>query len=392
MGKILIYQAGGGGLTSEDVTQVKAHVLEGETALTSDSDDEVVTGTMTVNSLLSFSVAAYSGRRVLAKWQNPKAAIGKPYSGVYIRYGTSGYPGKAGGTQIYKGAGNNTSSEGQSQVYLDLPNLNTTYYLSCIPYVTCSAGEMTGEARNATVKTSAQINLTIKGTQNYTIPTGYSKADIFAVGGGGGGGDSSYSSGYSGGGGGGGYTKTVKNIAVSSGQVLNVIVGAGGPHGDKGKTGNPSTVMRNNITLISAAGGNCVGFGSMDGGDGGSGGGQGAALRVEAVNGSAGASDGADGSKMFDGKGQGTTTRAFGESSGTLYAGGGGGGAAGRGGGSVGGPGGAGGGGAGGGTYETGLAGAANTGGGGGGGGYTRNSTSYAGGNGGSGIVLIRLY
>lgn len=49
-------------------------------------------------------------------------------------------------------------------------------------------------------------------------------------------------------------------------------------------------------------------------------------------------------------------------------------------------------GGAGGGQYAMGIAGSANTGGGGGGGGYTRNDTSYAGGNGGSGIVLIRLY
>ena len=392
MGKILIYQTGGGGLTSEVVTQVKAHVLKGETALTSDSDDNVVVGTMTVNSLLSFDCAAFSGRRILAKWQNPRAAVGKPYSGVYIRYSTSGYPGKTGGTQIYKGAGNNTSSAGWSQTYLDFPNLNTTYYLSCIPYVTCSAGELIGEPINATVRTDAKINQTIKGTQNYTIPTGYNKMDLFAVGGGGGGGDSSNGYGYSGGGGGGGYTRTVKNIAVTPGQILNIIVGAGGSHGSKGKTGGSSIVTRNNTTLISAEGGKCVGYGNMDGGDGGSGGGNGAALRVEAVNGGAGASDGADSASSLGGKGQGTTTRAFGELEGTLHAGGGGGGAAGRGGGSVGGAGGAGGGGAGGGQYAMGIAGSANTGGGGGGGGYTRNDTSYAGGNGGSGIVLIRLY
>ena len=47
---------------------------------------------MTVNSLLSFSVAAYSGRRVLLKWQNPYAAAGKPYSGVIIKASRGGYP------------------------------------------------------------------------------------------------------------------------------------------------------------------------------------------------------------------------------------------------------------------------------------------------------------
>ena len=105
---------GAGGTGSDECTAILAHVLAGETAVTSDSGDEAKPGTMTVNSLLSFSVAAYSGRRILAKWQNPRAAVGKPYSGVYIRYSTSGYPGKTGGTQIYRGAGTNTSSAGWS--------------------------------------------------------------------------------------------------------------------------------------------------------------------------------------------------------------------------------------------------------------------------------------
>ena len=111
------------------------HVLAGETFYTNNYKTKL-TGTMTVNSLLSFSVAAYSGRRVLAKWQNPNQAAGKPFSGVIIRYSTSGYPGTTGGTQIYKGAGNNTTAGAWSQTYLDMPALNTTYYFSCYPYVT----------------------------------------------------------------------------------------------------------------------------------------------------------------------------------------------------------------------------------------------------------------
>ena len=85
MGEILMTGGSGGGTGSDECTATLDHVLAGETAVTSDSNDEPGTGRMTVNSLLSFSVAAYSGRRVLLKWQNPYAAAGKPYSGVIIK-------------------------------------------------------------------------------------------------------------------------------------------------------------------------------------------------------------------------------------------------------------------------------------------------------------------
>ena len=49
--------------------------------------------------------------------------------------------------------------------------------------------------------------------------------DLFAVGGGAGGNANGC------GGGGGGYTKTVKNIAISSGQAITYIIGAGGAGG-----------------------------------------------------------------------------------------------------------------------------------------------------------------
>ncbi|MCC8024722.1 MAG: hypothetical protein LIP16_05385 [Clostridium sp.] len=387
MSDILI-PASSGGVKSDDVTTILAHVLAGETALTSDSGDEPGVGTMTVNSLLSFSCAAYSGRRVLAKWQNPKAAKGKPYSGVYIRCSASGYPGKTGGTQVYKGAGNNTVSEGQSQAYLDLPAVNTTYYLSIYPYVTCSAGEMTGDAINASVKTGAQLNLTFKATQNYTVPQGYAKADVFCVGGGGGGGPllvNSDGSGSANGGGGGGYTKTGKNLDVKAGQTISIIVGAGG---GEAKSGGASSALS-----ISAKGGN-PGGGSY-GGAGGSGGGAGGWTSKRASSddsaGGNGGSNGGDGKSndptVSGGAGQGTTTRAFGESSGTAYSGGGGGG----GGRLAPGTGGVSGGGNGSKSYD-GSDGAANTGGGGGGGAFNSNYYGYGGHSGGSGIVLIRLY
>ena len=416
MGKMIIVV--GGGISLEDVTATQsdlikgktaylqgqddplpgtleltgnaqaAHVLAGETFYATDPKDKQ-TGTMTVNSLLSFSCAPYSGRRVLVKWQNPKTASGKPYSGVYIRYSTSGNPGKTGGTQIYKGAGNNTVSEGQSQAYLDLPALSTKYYLSIYPYVTCSAGEMTGAVINATVTTSAVLNKTFTASGSYTIPAGYTKADLFAVGGGGGA-VNTYNHGGSYGGSG-GYTKTVKSIAVSSGQVLNMTIGAGGVNN---ANGGATSVTMSGAVLCSADGGS-YGKNSYDTGNaGGSGGGQFGPYTDNAdhLEGYPGGSDGGDGYPLntnYTAKGQGTTTRAWGISTGTLYAGGGGGGSELRY--YAGGAGGAGGGGTGGSgisgaTYQ--RNGTTNTGGGAGGAGYY----STAEGIGGSGIVLLKLY
>lgn len=409
---------GGGGISLEEVTGIPGDLIKGKSAYLQGSDEPQtgtleltgnataayvysgktfystdpklkLTGTMTVNSLLSFSVAAYSGRRVLAKWQNPNQAAGKPFSGVIIRYSTGGYPGVTGGTQVYKGAGNNTAAGGWSQTYIDMPALNTKYYLSAYPYVTCSAGEMTGAVLNATVTTSAVLNKTFTAGESYTIPAGYTKADLFAVGGGGGA-VNTYNHGGSYGGSG-GYTKTVKSIAVSSGQVLNMTIGAGGVNN---ANGGATSVTRNGTALCSASGGS-YGKNSYDTGNaGGSGGGQFGPYTDNAdhLEGYPGGSNGGDGYPLntdYTAKGQGTTTRAWGVSTGTLYAGGGGGGSELRY--HAGGAGGAGGGGTGGSgisgaTYQ--RNGTVNTGGGAGGAGYY----STAEGTGGSGIVLLKLY
>ena len=376
MGEILITGGSGGGTGSDECTATLDHVLAGETAVTSDSNDEPGTGRMKVNSLLSFNVAAYSGRRVLAKWQNPAAAPGKPYSGVYIRYSTSGYPGKAGGMQIYKGAGNNTASGAWSQQYLDMPNLNETYYFSTYPYVTCSAGELTGEVINAIVRTAGSSIATITNTKNYTIPEGYTMADIFCVGGGGAGGIQGLSNGENGGGGGGGgYTATSMNIGITAGQILNCSVGSGALSGQGGTT----SVLRSGSILCTADGGYSAA--KYIGANGGSRGGNGATYYYSNSNGNPGTNGYSDGAE-----GQGRTTRAFGEPGGTLYSGGGGGGGVGA---VHFGPysGGAGGGGAGGSNRTSGGKGLDNTGGGGGGSGACyRNSAP-----GGSGVILIRL-
>lgn len=410
--------ATGGGAGSDDCTATAAELLKGYTGILKGSDDEPVQGTleltgnaqaahvlngetfysndaktkhtggMTVNSLLSFSVAAHSGRRVLAKWQNPRAASGRPYSGIYIRYSTDGYPGAGGGVQIYKGAGNNTVSEGWSQVFLDLPNVGTTYYFSAIPYVTSSVGELLGAPVNAVVTTGGQQVVTVTGTQNYIIPEGYTLVDIFCVGGGGGGGRSSGSTSNrfaaGGAGGAGGFTNTAFNVLVNPGEVLNCIIGAGGAGSQNtydGGSGGATSVSRNGIVLCTADGGNGGSSEDGGGGRGGSNGGKGAyndydGYRRPAENG------GSDGNP-----GQGRTTRAFGESWNTLYGGAGGGGDCDYG---LQGAGGAGGGGAGGNGRNRGNDGVVNTGGGGGGGGGNAGVRG-TGGNGASGIILIRL-
>ena len=281
----------GGGSGSDECTATKAELMKGYTAILSDSGDEPAegtleltgnaqaghvlagetfyttnpkqkqTGSMTVNSLLSFSVAVSSGRRVTATWKNPKAASGKPYSGVVIRYSTSGYPGKTGGTQIYKGAGNNTVSEGMSSASFDMSALNTTYYFSIYPYVTCSSGEMTGNQLNASVKTGGKITKTFTASGSLTIQ-GYSKMDVFLVGGGGGGG-------YSGGGG--GRTTTKLGIPIASGDTIAITVGAGG---GAYSNGGASSVSKNGALQASAAGGSgAANSYGASGGAGGSGGG-----------------------------------------------------------------------------------------------------------------------
>lgn len=359
---------------------------------------------------------------MLASWKVPAAAKGKMYSGVYIRYSTSGNPGKTGGTQIYKGAGSNTTAGGTSTAYLDLPALSTKYYLSIYPYATTSAGEFTGAAINTTVTTSGVLYKTFTASEIYKVPAGYTKMDLFAVGGGtsgAAGGQASFSNSGSAGGGS-GYTKTVTGITVSNGQSLIATVGSGGARATamNFNAGGASSVVRDGVTLINAPGGGTHGGYPGHGTDGGSGGGAAgdpmAAWGNEGM-GQNGGSDGSDGNSIvsnYGGKGQGKTTRAWGSSSGTLYSG------AGAGGGSrygtsggrrAGGKGGAGGGGDGAtgyGEWETndesgcfapthGVAGAKNTGSGGGGGayrGYSGKNFASDGGEGGSGIILAKLY
>lgn len=426
---------GGGGVGSDELTSLLSDVVKGKTAVTSDSNDDPgvgtleltgnavaahvltgesfyttdpknkIVGAMIVNSVLSFSVAAYSGRRVLLKWQNPYAAPGKPYCGVIIKASTGGYPAwnAPAWDAIYAGAGDNVTPGGWSQAFMDLPALNTTYYFTCFGYATTNFGEIyspvydPSSVKNAVYTTVGPSLVTIAGTQDYVIPDGFTSADIFCVGGGGGGGTGyrftkkeAYQQG--GGGAGSGYTNTAYNIGVTAGQVLNCVVGAGGSgqagYRGTGDRGGSTSVARNGVILCNADGGyGGKGASSGSNASGGSSGGAGGYNDLDS-NIRAGEGGKSDGGGWSNTPGQGRTTRAFGEGGNTLYAGGGGGGGV-----THGGPGagGAGGGGGGGGETNWGNPGGANTGGGGGGGGGASYGNEMYGGTGGSGVILIRL-
>ena len=373
-----------GGATAEDKYVYKGKIYW--------KDGTKRTGTMTVGSVVSFSVAATAYNRVTATWKWPANG---PYSGVIIRYKTGSYPTSVtDGTQGYKGTGTNSSLNASSTVTISGLTQGTKYYFRIWVYATCSAGDLYSGTKDATVTTTARGTQTFKSSGTFTVPAGVTKIDIFCVGGGGAGRVGWVGSKNRGGRGGcGGYTTTKKAISVTAGGKYTVTVGAGGSvkfTDNKGNYQINSPGKSSFGTLVEAAGGDPQNDTSiLDNAywRGGSGGGWGA-NSVEETNAQAGASDGGSRGNNI---GQGTTTRAFGESSGALYAGGGGGGAAYRNDASVqtGGAGGSGGGGKGADMNGWGNNAGANTGGGGGGGsGVTSGYTG--GGAGGSGIVIVR--
>lgn len=221
------------------------------------------------------------------------------------------------------------------------------------------------------------------------MPGKVKEIQAFAVGAGGTGSNGNWGNTFTGGGGGGGgYTKT-GYIDTTTDKAISVTIGAGSSFSNGG-----STSIKSSVSNVSASGGEWMPT-SYTGSRGGSGGGWGDYFGSSGDNkyGNSGYSDGSGSFSAFNtyGRGQGTTTRAFGESDGTLYSGGGGGGRwylngngskAGYAGGSGGGGNGSGSG--------VGFIGDVNTGGGGGGGGTNGINIGFLGGDGGSGIAIIR--
>lgn len=218
--------------------------------------------------------------------------------------------------------------------------------------------------------------------------------DAFLVGGGasGSGGDNANNVKYAGGGGSGGYTLTKKNISIAANNIYNIHIGTGGIATVSSSALTTSAIRPGEDTTafgFTASGGQgnsststSTAVKRITGGDGGCGGGSGSASTNNS-NGTGG-SNGNNGGGSYGGKGQGTTTREFGESTGKLYAGGGGGGQYSN---SPVNKGGEGGGGNGANSGNAATVGTPNTGGGGGGGSVSPN---YNGASGGSGIVCIR--
>ena len=221
-------------------------------------------------------------------------------------------------------------------------------------------------------KNNWKIRFLTSGTFTVTKLNGWNgQLDVFLVGGGGGTKWSVGSKIHSGGAGG-GYTQTGKAIPVTTNTPYQIDIGSGGIDAADGGTTSA-------FGLSAGGGGHPTGSSGAAGGSGGGGYVHANASGTSASGAGNGGSDGSDGITAGSGggdggKGQGTTTREFGEENGKLYAGGGAG-ASNKG--SVSPVGGAGGGG------DMGSDGATNTG---GGAGNALNGTH----NGGSGIVVIR--
>lgn len=315
-----------------------------------------------------------------------KKIDGTPYQGVLVN-GLSGVDTPR----------RTTNKNGQVALYVNAGTYNLTFAPNPVCVDTTIPGKSITLASGGrgTVETKEQSNgltsLDITSSRSVAFSAKVRNLDVFCVGGGGAGANGGDEPS---GGGGGGRTGTVKNASFAPYSLIQATVGSGGAPADN--YGNPggTTSFGSILSVQGGDGGTNQTSGTYwKGGDGGCGGGGG-----NTYEGGSGGSNGGEGGgsrSSFDspvysnqGRGQGTSTRAFGDSSGQLFAGGGGGGQAGSQ------PptnsGGAGGGGKGG--YKTSSAsnGQPNTGGGGGGGGKDIKGGTPAGGSGGSGIIKLR--
>lgn len=138
------------------------------------------------------------------------------------------------------------------------------------------------------------------GTYSFKIPKGISTIKVSGIGGGGGGGGGGTHSNAAGGGGGGGraYYTLDFVINVTEGEILTVIIGAGGAGGQRqtvtgngydGKTGEKTQLLRGETVLFT------VNAGTYGSGGLGSNGGGGAGGSVGGVTGTARSSGGAGG-------------------------------------------------------------------------------------------------
>lgn len=244
-----------------------------------------------------------------------------------------------------------TNSQGQASVIVSPGNYTATFsntldliFSPASMQVTATKGKINYYSVTASEASTTQQTFT--SSTSISFSSRVSDFDVFCVGGGGSGAavcgmraSNSRFCEVGASGGGGGYTATARNI-TNTGAVIRIVIGSGGSAvsavlnatdvggatGDK-QDGNPGgeTYVSMGSKICSALGGNGGessvslnnGFCYAPGADGGSGSGSASGYPV----GSSGynGSDGGDSGGNAGGTGQGTTTRAFGESSGTQY-------------------------------------------------------------------------
>lgn len=243
MADAFLKQYGGSGADSSDCTAKKSQVLAGVTAITSDSNDEAEAGTMpergalnrtlaagqsvtlpeghytggTVSaqslasqtggataedryvkkgltywkdgvlhigtmetqSAISFSAAARSYNTIRISWKNPTKG---PWQGIIVRMSTSGTPGTSGGSEVYRGAGNNPN-QASGDNYVDVTGLNqeTQYYFTCTSY--CDAlgnGNSANISATTGIKTLREILSPYSGVEYWRMlgfEDGYGSTD-----------------------------------------------------------------------------------------------------------------------------------------------------------------------------------------------------------------------
>lgn len=369
---------GDGNLVSSNIAQGKSIFGISGSALIVVNPSPVTGLTCTVG----FSTAG----TVQLSWNIPNDGLTK---GVRILYKTGSYPiSYTDGSLFFDSDDTAIPSTYTKSGFVD----GTQYYFTAFAYAYQNATRIysiptnSSKAYGTPLQVKGIVTFTSSGT--FIVPPGVTNVDVCLVGGGGAGGASYnesgeyYNAGYAGGGGGAGYVKNYMKYTVTPGNVYPIVIGAGGIGIDKNtylnKGNNGGTTYFDTLFASGGNGGGGEGSSCTDGGDGGSGGGSGAyGYSSISGGGSFAGTDGASDGGNAGGKGQGTTTRAFAESSNTLYAGGGAGGAIGTG------------------FWEGGEGGGGcsassateNTGGGGGGAsGYSNSSV----GNGASGIVIVR--